>query len=325
MEQLLVLATANGIVIAQPKDGGWREIRRGLDGEYATSIIAREGVILAGTRRGVFRSDDLGQTWQSASEGLESPQVRWLAFHPQISDREFAGTEPAGIFVSHDGGGSWRSCPEVEVLRAQFSWSLPYSPEAGCVRGLAFSGSRGYAAVEDGCVLLSDDYGETWQLAPGSRGGADHLPQPSRIHSDVHSIGIHASSPDRVAAPTGGGFYLSDDGGRTWANRYASCYCRAVWWDPQDADHLILGPADGVDRNGRIEETRDGGQTWSSASSGLEVPWRYHMVERFSQAGDQLLAVLSNGELIASPLDKLEWELALAGVGGVTAVTAMEG
>jgi photosystem II stability/assembly factor-like uncharacterized protein len=324
MEQLLVLATSNGIVIAGPEGDDWQEVRRGLEAEHATSVIAREGVILAGTRAGVFRSDDLGSTWQIASAGLAIAHVRWLAFHPQISDREFAGTEPAGIFVSHDGGVSWRDCPEVVQMGREYGWSLPYSPEAGCVRGLAFSSSRGYAAVEDGCVLLSDDHGETWRLAPGSRGRADHFPRPPHIHSDVHTIEVHPSSPDRVVAPTGGGFFLSDDGGKTWVNRFAGCYCRAVWWDSQDPDHLILGPADGVDRDGRIEETRDGGRSWQPASQGLGAPWPRHMVERFHASGEGLFAVLSNGELIAAPLENLEWRRVLPQITDVNAVTTME-
>ena len=35
-----------------------------------TSIIAREGVILLGTRQGIWRSGDLGETWIEASDGL---------------------------------------------------------------------------------------------------------------------------------------------------------------------------------------------------------------------------------------------------------------
>jgi photosystem II stability/assembly factor-like uncharacterized protein len=319
----LLIATERGLVVCEREDGGWRESVRGLKDHHVTSVIAREGVILAGTMDGIFRSDDHGKTWQETSNGLTIRHIRWMAFHPDISDFEFAGTEPAGIFISHDGGGSWRSCPEVEGLRDKHKWSLPYSPEAGCVRGFAFHGSRAYAAVEVGGVLRSDDSGETWKLAEGSDGNPDlEGPPEPFIYPDVHSLEVHPSSPDLVYAPTGGGFYRSNDGGLTWSLLY-DCYCRAVWVDPLDSEHIILSPADYVDSNGRIEESHDGGQTWSLASNGLKVPWRHSMVERFAQIDDELLAMLSNGQLLNASLSNLEWKQILAGVTKVSAVAKM--
>jgi photosystem II stability/assembly factor-like uncharacterized protein len=250
--------------------------------------------------------------------------VRWLAYHPDISDFEVAGTEPAGIFVSRDGGATWRECPEVGQLRDQHRWFLPYSPLAGCVRGFALHGRRAYAAVEVGGVLRSDDEAQNWRLVPGSDGNPDldGPPEPF-IYPDLHSIHVHASSADLVYAPTGGGFYRSDDGGATWACLY-ECYCRAVWVDPADPGHLVLGPADGVDRRGRIEESRDGGRTWRPASGGLRVPWPSHMVERFAQAGPDLLAVLSNGELLSTRLGAWQWERILPHAGSANAAFIMD-
>ncbi len=321
MNNTLLLATEQGVVIVERDQAGWRETRRGLADQRVTSIIAREGVILAGTRNGVFRSDDIGRTWRAASTGLAHPHVRWLAFHPDISDREFAGTEPAGLFVSHDGAQSWRPCPEVEQLRDRHQWMLPYSPAAGCVRGFAFHGERAYAAVEVGGVLRSDDTGETWRLAEGSDGNPDldGPPEPF-VYPDIHSLEAHPTAPDLVFAPTGGGFYRSRDGGRTW-ELLDNCYCRAVWIDPLDSDHVILGPADDVEHNGRIEATYDGGRTWHDVSHGLRVPWRHHMVERFAHIADELWAVLSNGELLVAPLATLQWRQTLSDVKGVNAVT----
>jgi photosystem II stability/assembly factor-like uncharacterized protein len=321
----LVLATENGIVICEQDNDGWHESLREMPDQHVTSVIAREGVILAGTENGIFRSDDEGQTWQEASNGLTTPHVRWMAYHPDVSDLEFAGTEPANIFVSHDGGEYWHVCPDVAQLRDQFSWSLPYSPEAGCIRGFAFHGSRVYAAVEVGGVLISEDHGETWGLAEGSDGKPDLQGPPEPfVYPDVHSLEVHPSSKDLVYAPTGGGFYRSKDGGKTWALFY-DCYCRAVWVDPTDPDHLILGPADGVDRNGRIEESRDGGQHWSSASNGLQVPWRRGMVERFFQFDEELLAVLSNGQLLSASLPTLEWRRVLQDINHVNAIASLAG
>ncbi len=323
MNDPILLATQHGFLSLSREKDAWHETTRGLDGKNVTTLIAREGVILAGTTDGIFRSDDLGKTWREASQGLKERHVRWMAFHPDVSDFEFAGTEPASIFVSHDGAASWRECPEIPPLRDQHRWMLPYSPRAGCVRGFAFHAQRAYAAVEVGGVLVSDDRGETWRLADGSDGNPDlEGPPEPLIYPDVHSINVHASSPDLVFAPTGGGFYRSHDGGKTWECLY-DCYCRAVWLDPRDASHLILGSAKGVDSNGRIEESRDGGETWHAASSGLKVPWRRHMVERFAEVGQDLFAVLSNGALIAADSVSLDWREVLPSSAGVNAVTAM--
>src|SRR5258706_16073821 len=119
MKTMLFLATSTGLETLQDDDDSWRETTRGLAGHNVTSVIAREGVILAGTTDGVFRSDDLGHTWRAASAGLIHRHVRWMAYHPDISDFEFVGTEPAAIFISRDGGESWRECPDVAQLRDQ--------------------------------------------------------------------------------------------------------------------------------------------------------------------------------------------------------------
>lgn len=323
MTEILLLATSTGLLICRAADGGWEILRRALDDQGVTSVIAREGVILAGTRAGVFRSDDLGLSWREANSGLGERHIRWLAYHPDISDFELAGTEPAAIYISRDGAETWRECPEVAVMRLRYGWYLPYSPEAGCVRGFALQGRRAYAAVEDGAVLVSEDGGETWELAAGSRGEPDHTPGPSLVHSDVHSIEVHPGSPDLVFAATGGGFYRSRDGGARWEVLYPHCYCRAAWIDPRDPNHLVLGPADGVDRSGRIEESLDGGRTWHLASDGLNTPWPRHMVERFTRVGDELLAVLSNGELLHTSIGEFHWRPLFPELSGIQAAAAM--
>jgi len=318
----LVLGTDHGLVICSRNGGAWSEQCRGLIDYKGTAVIAREGVILAGTTDGVFRSEDRGRTWQEASDGLEVRHVRWMAFHPDISDREFVGTEPAGVFVSHDGGRSWRGCPEVAGLRDRFGWFLPYSPEAGCVRGFAFHGNRAYAAVEVGGVLRSDDAGETWRLAAGSTGEAVFdIPSEPHVHSDVHSVAGHPSSPDLVFAATAEGLYRSEDGGDTWTVSHAGSYCRGVWIDPDDPNHIVLSPNDSVAHmNGRVEESRDGGRTWTRASQGLDLPWPHRCIERFIQIGNELFGVSDDGRLYASASDNLAWQRALPDVEGIRGV-----
>jgi photosystem II stability/assembly factor-like uncharacterized protein len=321
-DSALLLATEHGLVIATRTDGGWREEARSLSDHDVTGVISREGVILASTTAGVFRSDDGGETFAEASDGLSIPHIRWLAYHPDVSDLEFAGTEPAGIFVSHDGAGSWRACPEVEALRDEHGWWLPYSPEAGCVRGFAFHGRRAYAAVEVGGVLRSDDAGETWRLAGGSTGEpVFEIPPAPLVFSDVHWVASHPASPDLVYAATAEGLYHSADAGDTWTVTHAGSYCRAVWVDPADPEHLVLSPADSVARkNGRIEESRDGGKTWERTSEGLDLLWPDRMVEHFAHIGKELFAVTNDGRLYVAPIDTLRWDRALTDVESIRTV-----
>jgi photosystem II stability/assembly factor-like uncharacterized protein len=323
MASPLYLATNDGLAIAEPHGDDWQIVGRGLQGQHVTSVVAREGVVLAGTRQGIFRSDDAGSSWQAASDGLAIAYVRWLAFHPQQSDLEFAGTEPAAIFVSRDGAQTWRECREVAELRDHHAWFLPYSPEAGCVRDFAFAGRRAYAAVEVGGLLRSDDGGASWALAAGSD-GAPRMGTPAAgfIHPDVHSVLVHPSSTDLVYCPTGGGLYRSVDGGQTWALRYP-CYCRAAWVDPVDPEHILVGAADPVNRNGRVEESRDGGRSWTLTVEGMGAPWPHAMVERFVEVAGELLAVRSDGQLFVASPGSLRWRRALPEIARVNAATTM--
>ena len=327
MATSLYIATTIGLFIATQTNGNWTVIGQALNEQPLTSIAVSEGVVLAGSAEGIWRSTDKGKTWKAANEGLAIPYVRWIAASPKQLALILAGTEPAGIFVSNDAGDSWNINPAVLKLRDANGWFLPYSPRSGCVRGFAVAESgpnKGliYAAVEVGGVLVSGDNGRSWQLAAGS----DGKPEMNRelgtmIHPDVHSITVHPSSSDIVTAATGGGLFRSIDAGRSWKNIYP-CYIRAVWVDPIDHQHLVAGPADGVSRNGRIEESRDGGRTWHSASIGLKAPWARHMVERFAQVNDELFAVLSNGELWSRKLSDPNWNRVLPEIDQIKAIAA---
>jgi photosystem II stability/assembly factor-like uncharacterized protein len=257
--------------------------------------------LLAGSRDGMLRSDDGGRTWSASEDGLTERHLRSVGYVSGEAGRACAGTEPAAIFVSQNGGRTWQERPEIAALRDQNGWYLPYSPRAGAIRGLAFRGDRGYAAAEQGGLLRTDDGGRSWSLAEGSSGRVRGPLPEGHIHPDVHSVLIHPSSPDQVYAPTGGGLYHTADGGRTW-NRLHHAYCRAVWVDPAAPAHLILGFASGPDRNGRIAESRNGGATWEPAEGGLTVPMHDQMVERFVPLGDDLLALLSDGRLLLASL-----------------------
>jgi photosystem II stability/assembly factor-like uncharacterized protein len=314
MTDKIIAASDQGIIFLKRTQGGWEEDDVQMENRQFTCITAeKSGSVLAGTRNGLFLSLDGGINWQDSNQGLSQLHLRSLAFHPDKPGFAYAGTEPAAIFISKDGGHNWQECLEVARLRDQHDWFLPYSPEAGCIRGFAFSGKDGFAAVEVGGMLASYDFGESWQLTQDQ----NNLNPPSKnIHADVHRVYIHPKSKNTVLAPTGGGLYLSENGGQEWSKIHPN-YCRGAWSDPNYKNTIILGPADGPDKNGRIERTADGGKTWENANMGLDLPWNRTMVEHLIPVSDDLFAVLSNGRLIYASKRELSWQTLLPPVKGV--------
>ena len=321
MTDKIIAATDQGIVFLNRIQGGWEQDAVQMEEQKFTSIaVAESGSVLAGTRKGLFLSLNGGTTWQESNQGLSQLHLRSIAFHPDNPGFAYAGTEPAAIFISKDGGLNWQECLEVARLRDQYDWFLPYSPEAGCIRGFAFYGKNGFAAVEVGGMLASYDFGESWQLTQDQ----NNLNPPSKkIHADVHRVYIHPKSKNTVLAPTGGGLYLSEDGGQEWSQIHPY-YCRGAWSDPNYKNTIVLGPADGPDRNGRIERTADGGKTWEKADTGLDTPWNRTMIERITPVGDELFAVLSNGRLIYANKSELSWQTLLTAAKGVRDLAVLQ-
>lgn len=324
MSERLVLATAAELLVCAPSDDRWRAISRSPIPKPGTCVAAAPGAVLVGSREGIFRAESPDGPWEERAVG--EPYLRWIAFHPDDPSLAFAGTEPAALFRSDDGGRTWIECAEVARLREARGFHLPYSPRAGCVRSFAFHGDRGYAAVEVGGVLRSDDRGRTWRMAAGSTEPphTGPAPAPPAVHPDVHSVALHPSSADRVFAATHGGLYRSADGGATWARISGDVYCRALWLDPADPDHVVFGPATRAGWNGFIQETFDGGRRWETGA-GVEMPWHHEPIERFAEIGGDLLAFTDEGRVLARSIGGGEWRQVLAEVPGVVGVAAWRG
>lgn len=167
---------------------------------------------------GLHLTTDGGRTADSL--GFEGRHVWGVARHPADPDKIYVGTEPPGLYRRSEPEEPFTELDGIHEVPSREEWSFFYDPfEAGHVHGFAAHPDRPdrlFAGVEIGCVLRSEDRGETWSDPLAGR--------------DVHRLAVDPADPDRVFAATGTGVYRSRDGGDSWAVIDATdgYYCKAV-------------------------------------------------------------------------------------------------
>ncbi|MDK1474694.1 exo-alpha-sialidase [Streptomyces sp. 549] len=296
----------------------------------------------------VFRSDDLGASWQEPPQ----PAVRfpedtgaslerlWQLTPGSAAEPDvvYAGTEPGALYRSEDGGRSF------ELVRAL--WEHPQRAEwvpGGGGLGLHTvlvdpRDDRALTvAVSTGGVYRSQDTGGTW--APANRGvSAVFLPDPQpEFGQCVHKVARDAVNPDRLYLQNHWGVFRSDDGGGQWQaieNGLPSTFGFPVVAHPHRADTAYLFPlnadADRVpaERRCRVYRTEDAGANWHPLDTGLPSAPHHGPVLRDAMCtdGNDPAGVYfgnRNGELYASADDGDSWSLVAAHLPDVLCVRAV--
>ncbi len=118
---LLYVGTDDGRVWVTRNDGAaWTEIGRGLPHKWISRVVASGHaagtayVTLTGYRENdyrpyVFKTADVGETWQPIAAGLPDEQVNVIREDPRSADTLYIGTDQGGVYVSKTGGTSWIS------------------------------------------------------------------------------------------------------------------------------------------------------------------------------------------------------------------------
>ena len=78
-----------------------------IDPEQPSRVYAADPATL-------YRSDDAGQTWESAGEGVPEP-VAALALDPRQPERLYALTATGTLYRSEDGATTWAPLPGTET------------------------------------------------------------------------------------------------------------------------------------------------------------------------------------------------------------------
>jgi|ETNmetMinimDraft_26_1059896.scaffolds.fasta_scaffold00069_23 photosystem II stability/assembly factor-like uncharacterized protein len=115
---IVIAGTGDGLIhISTNAGASWENITNGIPDRWVTHVIADpidENTIYA-TISGfrwdeqlphVYKSTDLGQTWQNISGDLPELPVNDIVLDPAISDNIYIGTD-AGVFFTDNGGEEW--------------------------------------------------------------------------------------------------------------------------------------------------------------------------------------------------------------------------
>lgn len=349
----LLIGTKRGLFVARSDDdrATWHISEPRLAGRevYHAFVDPRDGTAWAATDHPVWgahvhRSDDLGENWIVLGSAPHYDDDRGLAAIWHLApgpagqpDTMYAGIEPAGLFVSHDRGGTWQPVAALNEHSTNITWQ----PAGG---GLALGGiqhdprdaRRTYCSLSAGGVYRSDDGGATWR--PCNRGvRAEFLPDRyPRTGQCVHQLKLHPARPDRLYQQNHCGVYRSDDRGEEWieiTDGLPSEFGYALAVDPADADVAYVIPEESshmratCDGRLRVYRTRDAGATWEPLTQGLPQEHAYLSILREGMCNDSLSPVgiyfgTSSGHLFASRNAGDTWTLVAGYLPRILSVTA---
>ena len=231
-------------------------------------------------------SADGGETYAFAAVPAPGRQIWALAVDPFKPDTILAGSRPAGVYRSTDGGATWSALHTGVAETASIGHTRVTS-----IRHTEIPGEI-WVSVEIGGLLHSTDGGDTWEKV--HTGGGRVLLGPDEVwtderHFDMHDVAVGQTADGRPAlfAATPIGFFASEDGGTSWrCTRYpvdgayeaSLFYSRSLHVNPSEPATVLCGvgrrPPDHGSLGG-IHRSADGGLTWRPVSPVLRsVVWK---------------------------------------------------
>lgn len=210
--------------------------------------------------RGVYRSEDGGQTWErvlfaNADAGAVdlvldpgNPRVLYASTW-RIRRTPYSlesGGEGSAIWKSTDSGKTW-----TNIMAAP---GLPEGPIG--IIGLTVSpvnSERVFAIIEanDGGVYRSDDGGENWSKVNSSRALRQRAWYYSRIYADTQD--------EDIVYVMNVSYHKSTDGGRSFASSNAPHGDHHdLWIAPEDNQRMVIAD------DGGAQVSFDGGENWST-------------------------------------------------------------
>ncbi|MBZ5496349.1 MAG: hypothetical protein LAP85_08100 [Acidobacteriia bacterium] len=258
-------------------------------------FVAAQGPLFGpGGDRGVYKTTDGGATWKPVLQVDDLTGANDLAMDPTNSKILYASTwqrqrsqccfngggPGSGIWKSTDSGEKWTrltaGLPKValgrvgldvyrkspNILYASIEAENPAAAAGGRGGGGGGGMGGGGAAGGETGLYRSDDGGASWQRVNSAN------PRPMYFSQ----VRVDPNSPDRVLMG-GVGLHMTIDGGKTIETDAAQAThddVHAIWIDPANSNHILIG------NDGGVSVSYDGSHTWQWLPN-LPVGTFYHV------------------------------------------------
>jgi hypothetical protein len=240
-----------------------------MDGETVREV-ARDpfnpNKLYAATLTEIHVSENNGESWQwLPSGGIDYRDIWTMAVHPTRPNEIYVGTLPAAVYVSDNGGRSFRELAAFRNLSEYNKWTFPPGAHVAHARSIALDArvpDEIIVGIEEGGVARSRDRGVTWEdiSGPASPTAFPKVNDPAgivpyemgrheegRVYRDVHWVTRHPTRLETLFASTGIGTYRTDDGGKNWTKceyGLGRAYAIPMTNHPAVPDRIFLGAAE---------------------------------------------------------------------------------
>jgi photosystem II stability/assembly factor-like uncharacterized protein len=234
----------------------------------------RAGV--ANYKGGICVSNDGGRTWKPSNQGMPETAPTHILLDPSSPAGKrvlWAAAMGRGVYKSSDDGVTWTLKNNGIAQQEPLAWRLARAVDGTLYVVIARRGEDGNIGTPgDGALYKSTDGAESWtpvKLPEGTNGPNGlaidpHDPQRLVLAAWGRAIGMNG---------TGGGIYLSTDGGSTWKavlDRDQHVYDVTI--DPRDANTLY---AAGFESSAWL--SKDRGEHWTRIP-GYNFKWGHRVM-----------------------------------------------